>query len=463
MDLAIVDTTLITFQKEGLGIIEQGGLGIRGNKIVFVGKSDDLRDADEVIDGSNCITMPGLIDAHAHTGLALLRGGAQDMPEIEWMRKGLGPFVRNMTEKDKKAGSKLGVIEGLRSGTTTFCEFSANVRKYVENVYKPFKVRTVAVETLNEVTGVDDKGLYEFDESKGELGLKRADELVDEYGENEMVKPCYGPQALDMVSMDLIKGVNKHAHQREADIHMHVAQGERERIQVKNRYGDSTVKVISDLGMLNHRFVAVHCHDTEYEEKECMAERGVRMVGCPSSIAMIDGIVPPIHDFLSLDAAGGVGTDQAPGPGGHNMFRELRTAAVITKVRDRDPTRLPSWEVLKLGTVGGAKALGIDNGVGTLEVGKSADVITIDMSSANLTPRVSEPFHNYVATLVHSSTGKEVREVIINGDIVIRNGGFTSIDEESIVKEGQERGKCLFERGAKDWEEEAGRMAKEMG
>ncbi len=313
MDLAIVDTTLITFQGEGLGVIEKGGLGIMGNEIAFVGKSDDLRGADEVIDGSGCVTMPGLIDSHAHTWLALLKGGAQDMPEIQWMKKGLEPFVNHMNKKDRIAGSKLGVLEGLRTGTTTFCEFSPEVKGYVENVYLPFGVRTVAVETLNEVVGVDARGLYELDRSIGEEGLKKADALVDEYKRSEMVYPGYGPQALDMVTIELLEEVKENAWDSKSDIHMHVAQGERERLQVEKRYGARTVKIMYDMGMLDEKLVAVHCHDTEIEEKGMLVENGVRMVGCPSSIGMIDGIVPPIHDLLSMGGEVGVGTDQAPG------------------------------------------------------------------------------------------------------------------------------------------------------
>ncbi|MFO8110236.1 MAG: amidohydrolase family protein [Thermoplasmata archaeon] len=466
MELAIINTILITFRKKRLGIIQDGAVGIKENKIDFVGKTSELRtgDADEVIDGSGCVTMPGLVDAHAHTGLALLKGAAQDMPEIQWMKEGLAPFVHHMDEGDMVAGSKLGVIEGIRAGTTTFCEYARNVGTYVERIYSPFNVRVVAVETLNEVVygKSGERSLYEFDSSKGDVCLKKANKLVDTYLKDEMVKPCYGPQAMDMVSTDLLKEVKHRSQEDHVDIHMHVAQGEREHIQVSDRYGESTVNTLSKLDVLDERLVAIHCHDTSQEEKETMVNKGVRMVGCPSSIAMIDGIVPPVHDFLVLGTSVGLGTDQAPGPGGHNMFKEMRTASILTKIRDRDPTRIPSWEALRLGTQGGSEALGMDHQIGTLEVGKAADIITVDLRKTNLIPYVSVPFHNFIPNLIHSSAGGEVKDVIINGRPIMKNGCFTEIDEHKIIREGQKRGVKLFKKAADNWRETGNYMVKKV-
>ncbi|MFW5953409.1 MAG: amidohydrolase family protein, partial [Candidatus Natronoplasma sp.] len=152
MDKAIIDTLLITFSDDGLGIIENGAVGIEDDEIVFVGKSDeiDLKKADKIIDGKDHVTMPGLVNAHTHTGSTLLRGGAQDVPEIEWMNKAIGPIAKHLTEKDRILGSKLGVIEGLRTGTTTFAEYKSDVKETVEQVYQPFNVRVAATETINE-------------------------------------------------------------------------------------------------------------------------------------------------------------------------------------------------------------------------------------------------------------------------------------------------------------------------
>ncbi|MFW6038223.1 MAG: amidohydrolase family protein [Candidatus Saliniplasma sp.] len=461
MDTAIINTNLITFRGDGLGIIDDGAVSFSDGKIDFVGKTGDLdrSDIERTIDGRKHVTMPGLVNAHTHTTSTILRGGAQDVPEIEWMNKAIGPFWKHLEKEDKILGSKLGVIEGLRSGITTFGEYTTDVGTLIKKVYNPFNVRVAATETINEVVSKrDDMGpreVYELNGGKGKKTLKKVDELHDKYKSSNLVEIFYGPQALDMISIDTLKEVKKHANKRKAKVHMHVAQGERESLQIKERFGknNTTVKTLKELNILDDDLIAVHCHDTTQNEKVMMVEKGVDMVGCPSSIAMIDGIVAPVLEFMKLGGSVGLGTDQAPGPGTHNMFREMRTASILTKTRYKDPTRLPAWEILKVGCLGGARVLGLENKVGSLEVGKDADIITVDLSNVNLTPSVREPFHNFIPNLVYSTTGFEVDNVIINGDNIMKDGEFVKIDEMRIIERAQKRAESLFKDVSVDWKD----------
>ncbi len=465
MDAAIINTRLVTLQGRGLGIIDDGAVAFSHGEITFVGKTHalDMKDVEKIIDGRNHVTMPGLVNAHIHTGLTILRGGAQDVPEIEWMNKALGPFGRHLKNKDLVLGAKLGVVEGLRTGTTTFGEYTTNVEDLIREVYHPFNVRVAAAETINEVISdkakMGPKEVYELDTDKGDISLDKTDKLYHEYADSELVEILYGPQALDMVSPETLKNVKEHAEERGVKIHMHVAQGERERLQVKGRYGDSTVKVLNELKLLDEELIAVHCHDTTEEERKLLVEKGAGMVGCPSSIAMIDGIVPPVWEFMSHGGCVGLGTDQAPGPGTHNMFREMRTISVLTKTKYRDPTFLPPWETLSLSSLGGAEVLGLDGTIGSLVKGKSADIITVDISKPNLTPSVDIPFHNYVANLVYSTTGFEVNNVIIQGEFIIRDGNFVRVNERKVVEEAQDRAVTLFRDAADDWKDAESHLA----
>jgi len=459
MKIAIINTNLLTFKGNNLGIIDNGAIGINGTKITYVGKTADFdfKDYEKIINGKNHVTMPGLINAHIHTGITLLRGGAQDLPEIEWMNKGIGPIAKHMTSEDAIAGAKLGVLEGLKSGTTTFAEYTSNVSSLVENVYRPYNARVVAVETINEVSRdrahLKPTDLYQFDRKKGEAEFKQANELFTKYKNDELVSCMYGPQALDMISLELLSAIHEEAIERESKIHVHVAQGVRERLQIQGRFGKhaSTVKILEESKLLDENLLAAHCHDTSESERELMVKSGVNMVGCPSSISMIDGIIPPINHFVSLGGNVGIGSDQAPGPGLHNMFCEMRTISILTKTLMKDPTQLPAWEVLKLGTIGGAKVLGIDNEVGSLEVGKQADVITINLNSLNLAPTVLKPFRNYVPNIVYSATGYEVDNVIINGKEIILNSIFASIDVNKVIEEVNTRAQRIFEDATEDW------------
>jgi len=457
MDLAIKNTILVTFQGDSLGIIEDGAVGIEMDKVSFVGKTKDLDEENynSIIDGSGHLTMPGLIDAHIHSGLALLRGTAQDVPEIEWMNKALGPITQHMNEDDLLAGSKLGILEALRCGTTTFAEFTSGLDKTIEEVYQPLSARVVGAETINEVVSRDDE-TYKLESSESQL--QENERLFKKYAPNDMVDIMYGPQALDMVSMETLKKIYERSEELDRRVHMHVAQGGREREQIENRYGCSTVEKLKKENMLNERLLAAHCHGTTGREKQTMVENEVRMVGCPSSIGMIDGIVPPIADFLSLGGTAALGSDQVPGNGAHNIFREMRTISLLTKCRDSDPTALPPWKTLQLATKMGVEAIGLENKIGTLEKGKKADIITIDLKSLNLTPAVHKPFRNFIPNLVYSSTGFEVDNVIINGNKVLRNKKFLDVDEKQIKEEAEKRAKNILERAESDWREGDSKM-----
>ena len=457
MDTAIVNTTLVTMRGDRLGVVDDGAVGVTDGELTYVGPSDDIDDtaADDVVDAAGCVTLPGFVNAHTHMRHTLLRGGAQDVPEIEWMNRALGPLASHVEGEDAVVGARLGAMEAVRSGATTVCEYGDEVGRLVEEVYRPLGVRTVATETINEVpddrSDLGPRDLYPFDREQGEAALARADALFEEYADVDLVTPMYGPQALDMVSLDLLHDVFERCREHDRDVHMHVAQGERERLQIDERYDATTVEVLDEEGLLSERLLAAHLHGATEAERARLVERGVRMVGNPSSICGIDGIVPPIDEYRKHGGVVGIGTDQAPGPGGHNVLRELRTASMLSKADAGDPTALPAWAALRVATVGGARALGIDDQVGTLEAGKRADVVTVEVDTLGTAPNVSRPFHTVVPNLVYASTGAEVRDVFVDGEAVVRDGSFVDADADAVVAEANERAARVFEAAESDW------------
>ena len=206
--------------------------------------------------------------------------------------------------------------------------------------------------------------------------------------------------------------------------------------------------------------VAAHIHDTTPEERALMVQKGVKMVGCPSSISCIDGILPPLGHYLQLGGTAAIGTDQAPGPGHHNLFLELKLASIGTKIISKDPTVLPPWESIKLVTTNGAKVLGLDQKIGSLKVGKQADIITIDLKRLNLVPVIDNPFHTIIPNLVYSTNGSEVNNVIINGDFVIKDNEFTSLDVDKIMEDVSKRARKIFENATEEWINAGSQMVK---
>ncbi|MEF8802167.1 MAG: amidohydrolase family protein [Halolamina sp.] len=459
MDRLVTGGTLLTMRGDQLGIVDDGAVAIEDGRITYVGEATEAPDPDstDIVDAEGGVIMPGLVNAHAHTSHTLLRGGAQDVPEIEWMNRALGPLSAQADEADRVAGARLGVLEAVRGGATTLCEYAGEVGTLVAEVYQPLGVGVVAVETINEVpddrSDLGPRDLYPFDRDQGETALARADNLFEQFGDDPLVTPAYGPQALDMVSPELLETVQRHAEERDTKLHLHTAQGEREAIQIEERYGadESTVSVLDELGIVDDSLVAVHCHGATPAERERLASGGAAMLGCPSSISAIDGIVPPVAEFREYGAAVGIGTDQAPGPGHHSMFREARTAATLSKVEHTDPTALPAWAALRMATVGGARALGIDDEVGTLEEGTRADLIVVETDRLSTAPVVDSPLHTAVPNLVYSTTGREVRDSFVAGDAVLRDGTFVDADPDAAVAVATERANALYERASENW------------
>lgn len=465
MDTLVTGGLLVTMDpsvagtRGDLGVVENGAVGWTDGEIKFVGAAADIdhATADRTVDASGCLTLPGLVNAHIHGPHTVLRGAAQDVPAIEWLDRALSPLLGHVTAADRAIGAKLTALEAIASGTTTVAEHATDVAELIETVYRPLGLRVVATETITEVpngaTTSDPDEPYPLEFAVGEAALGRAEDLFGRYDADPLVEPAYGPQALDMVSEELLAEIVDRARNESRTVHMHVAQGDRERRQIEARFGSdaTTVGVLDHEGLLGEHLLAAHLHGATPAERERLASAGVGMVGCPSAIAAIDGAVPPIVEYRDLGGDVGIGTDQAPGPGGHNALRELRTAALLAKTDAGDPTAIDAPGALELATVGSARALGIADRVGSLSVGKRADVVVCDLGRPGIAPTVSEPFHTAIPNLVYGNSGDEVRNVFVDGVQIVSAGEIVGVDVDAVVAEATERARRLFADAEDDW------------
>jgi 5-methylthioadenosine/S-adenosylhomocysteine deaminase len=454
--ILIRDGWIVTPKGEGVQVIQEGAVAIEGSKIVAVGRSEDMgsKGSYEItIDASKKAILPGFIDAHIHTSLSLVRGLAQDVAESEWMHRTVGPFTRHYDRDTALVGSKLCVLEAIKSGTTCFCDYGAFMSHLGREVFAKSGVRADICTTINEMgTGPRRAGeLYEFDADIGEEKIKSNLELIQTlHGTADGRITChFGPQAADMMSKELLLRVKELAQEYNVPIHMHIAQGGRERAQMTKRYGMSTVQFLRKIDYLSQNLIAVHCHDSTEEEIQTLVQNGVRMVGCPGSIGLIDGVVPPLQDFISAGGTAALGSDQCP-PDGHNMFSQMKYAAILNKVKHQDPTVLPSWKVFRLATIEAAKCHGLGDKVGSLEVGKKADVILLNLDSPHLTPRLGRPIRNIVPNIVHLATGSEVSTVIVDGHIIMDDSQVRTMDEKRVVSDAQDTAEELARRAEAD-------------
>ena len=452
---------LLTMTGEGVGAIEDGAIAIQGQDIVAVGKTGELEKAyggsEHVIDAKGKAVLPGFVDGHIHTGLSLFRGEAQDVPEIEWMLKTMAPFSRYVKPEHSIKGSALGVLEAVKSGTTTFGEIGGDMSPAAEKVFKPSGVRANLANTINEIgpeSRPDPHKPYLFFEDIGERKFIEAVNLIDRHdGAGEGRISCIlAPHGADMMSKETLLRVKEEGRRRGKLLHIHVAQGGREEIQMRLRYGKTTVRFLDDLGYLDDQLIAAHCHQTTDDEVALIAERGVRYASCPSSIGLIDGITPPLGLFIQ---SGGkwatIGSDQASGNNHHNMLVEMKVAALLNKTRHRDPTVLPAWKMLRLATIEGATALGLGDRVGSLEPGKKADVILLDLKVPHMTPVLMKPVRNIAPNIVYSARGDEITDVIVNGDFVVKDRAVLTMNEEKVMQEAQRAATEIADQATEDY------------
>jgi 5-methylthioadenosine/S-adenosylhomocysteine deaminase len=226
-------------------------------------------------------------------------------------------------------------------------------------------------------------------------------------------------------------------------IHMHVAQGDREIDQMVKRYGQRTPAYLDEIGYLDEQLLAVHLTEASDEEAALIARRGARMALCSGSIGIIDGIVPPARAFREAGGLVALGSDQACGNNCNNIFNEMKLTALFNKIRYRDPTVMPAWEVLRMATIAGAQAVGLGEEVGSLEVGKQADLILVDLNALNLSPVLDAPIRNIVPNLVYAGSGHEVVMVMVAGKLLVRDGEVLVVDEGAIRAQAQVQAEVL--------------------
>lgn len=443
---------------EGTHIIEDGALAIEQDRIVSVGTTSEVTreySGDVIIDASNHAILPGLIDCHIHSTLSLLRGLGQDVAEAEWMFGTIAPFRKYFTKELEIVGSKLCVLEAMKTGTTCFGDYGTYMPDLAQKVYEPIGVRANLCSTINELSPGrrDITKLFQFEPSVGETKLKEGLNLIDKWhgGADGRITCLFGPHAPDMLSKELLLHIKVLAEERGLSMHMHVAQSwGREHKQVFERYGKSPVRFLEEIGYLGPQLIAVHCHATTPEELKLLAQSGTRMIGCPGSIGLIDGLVPPLWDYISVGGTAALGSDQSP-PDGNRMFDQMRYAAILNKIKHQDATVLPAWKVLRMATIEAAQCLGLDHQIGSLEPGKKADIILLDLNRPHLIPKVCVPIRNLVPNIVYQANGSEVTHVIVDGKIIMENRQVKTIDEVKILKEAQKAAEELTEKAAEDF------------
>jgi 5-methylthioadenosine/S-adenosylhomocysteine deaminase len=455
VDTIVKAPHFFTLEGDGVGYRTGIALVVDRGRIVDLAEAGTVGEryqAEQVLDLPHHVVLPGLIDAHLHMGICINRGLAQDTRH--WMMYGIQPFENAARPEDHRAGVMLALVEAIRAGTTTLGEFEGNLEE-VCRTFERVGVRGNLAQTIREAErrtyAVDE--LYVFNPELGRRSLERNLDLFDRWhGKADgRIRILFGPQAADFVGEGLLKEVQRLARERNTKVHMHVQQGDRETHQIQMRYGQRPVEWLRSIGYLDDNLIAVHLTDADEKEAAVVARSGASMVVCPGAIGIIDGIVPPSAAFQEAGGLCGLGSDQAPGNNCHNIFNEMKMVCLFNKIKRQDPEHMPAWRALRMATIEGARAIGLGGLVGSLEVGKRADFIAVDLATPTMMPVYLQPMRNLVPNLVYSARGGEVALSVVDGRTILRDGRILGIDEGEVLAEAARCAEGLGERSAQEF------------
>ncbi len=420
-DLVLTGRYLVTMDSRGT-IIEEGGLAIRGDAIVEVGPAAALAGkytGATRIDRPQGLIMPGLVNVHTHAAMACFRGLADDLPLMQWLQDHIFPAEARLTGDMVYHSTRLSLCEMIRSGTTSFCDmylFAGDV------------ARAAAEAGMRAWIG---EVLYDFPSPNyGELenGFRYTEDLFATWSGHDLVTVTVDPHAVYTCSPDLLVRLAQTAADHDSLYVIHLSETEDEVASCRQRHGCTPVEHLDRLGVLNGRVLADHCVHVTDDEIALMAGRGVRVAHCPESNLKLASGIAPVVRMLAAGMAVGIGTDGSASNNDVDMFGEMGTAARIHKVATMDPTAMDAATTLHAATMGGARALGAERMIGSLEPGKKADCIVLDLDQPHLTPVYSPVSH-----LVYAARGSDVTDSVIGGRLVMEERRLLTLDEPAIL------------------------------
>jgi len=404
--------------------IEYGGVAIRNDRIVDAGKAQDLEQkyrAKKVFRFPHHLIMPGLVNAHTHAAMALFRGLADDLPLMEWLQGYIFPAESKLSADLVYAGTQIACLEMLLSGTTTFCDMYL-FEKSVAQATRDMKMRAVVGEVL-----------YDFPSPNYgpiEAGFRYTEELIQQWQGDPLIYTAVEPHSPYTCSPELLQKSKKIAEKYDVSFIIHLAETRQEVQIIQDQYGKNPVAHLKALGVLDHQVLADHCIWLAEQDMESFRELKVRVAHMPESNMKLASGVAPIPRLLQKGITVGLGTDGCASNNNLDLFQEMDMAAKLHKVFSGDPTVMGAKTVLEMATIGGAKALGLESEIGSLEPGKKADCIVIDLNKPHLVP-----LYNIYSHLVYAARGSDVDSVWINGEQLVQNRLPIAADMEKILSQ----------------------------
>ena len=421
VDLLILNGTVVTMDQKRR-VIDDGGVAVKGGRIVAVGTRRDIVrrfTSGQTIDARGKLVIPGLINGHTHIPMTLFRGLADDLDLQDWLTQYIFPAeAKNVSEEFVRAGTRLGLAEMIRGGTTTYCDMYYFEDAIADETAKA-GVRGVLGETVIDFPVADNKTY--------EQAMAYVERFVSKWKGHELITPAIAPHAPYTVSEEHLKIARAFSDRTGAPIVIHISETKREVDDSIKAKGTSPVEYLSRIGFLNDRVIAAHMVWPTANELGILKRAGVGVVHNPQSNMKLASGVAPVPKMIAEGLRVGLGTDGAASNNDLSMWEEMDTVAKLHKVFSGDPKVISAEEAFELATIRSAQALHMEKEIGSIETGKRADLVLVDAGSLN-----QVPFYNIYSQLVYATKTSDVQTVVINGRVVMRDRRLLTLDEESI-------------------------------
>ncbi|GAC1351637.1 MAG: 5'-deoxyadenosine deaminase [Polyangiales bacterium] len=437
MDLLVRGGTIVTCDVNDT--VLSGDVLVRGGRIHAIG-ADASRAASRpcrILDATDCAVIPGFVQAHVHLVQALFRGMADDLPLLSWLRERIWPLEAAHNEASLKASAELGLIELLRYGTTTILDMgTTHGHEVVLDAIDRIGLRARSGKAMMDAGDGVPARLRETTRAS----LDEAARHASAYAAHPRIRIAFAPRFILSCTEQLLRDTCALAQSFGAIVHTHAAEHHDERAAVEAIYGASDVSVLTRFGISGPRAVLAHGVQLTDEEARALAAAGTRIVHCPSANLKLGSGIARVEALRRFGVVVGLGADGAPCNNNLDALTEIRHAALLSKARSGTAT-LPARVALRLATIDGARVLGMERDIGSIEVGKCADLTIIDLSGSH-----AEPGGDVFGRIVYACRASDVRHVILDGWVRVHNRSLVDLDESAIVRRARREAAKVVER-----------------
>jgi len=424
---------IVLTMDEDFHLFEPGAVAVQDGNIVAVGLETEVKpryaDEAEVVDCAGRVLMPGLVNVHTHVPMTLLRGLADDLRLDVWLLGYMMPVEREFVSPEfVKLGTDLACAEMIRGGVTSFADMYYFEDDIAESTAKA-GMRAVLGQSVLKFPSPDSPSF--------EDGLHRSEEFIQKWKDHSLITPAIAPHAPYTCTDEILQKSSEIATRYDVPLHIHLAETASEVEDMRSAQDMPVIPYVKKQKLFNARVIGAHCVHIDDGEIHTLMHHGVGVAHNPSSNMKLASGAAPVAKMLDVGLNVGIGTDGTGSNNDLDMFEEIRLASFLAKLDTMDPTTLPARTALLMGTRMGASVIGVDDVTGSIEVGKAADLILVDLTRTHNMPRFSHNSDNIYSQLIYASKSTDVSDVMINGQFVMRNRELLTLNEKQIFEDAQ--------------------------